>query len=215
MPYTTLLIDLDETLYPATCGLWSDIRDRIRLFMVERLGMPEQEVPEIRRRYYEQYGTTLRGLQIHHQVDSDDYLAFVHDLPLREYMSPNPGLRSLLLSLPQARWIFTNADANHAGRVLAALELEGCFSGIIDIRRLDFNCKPEPEAYRRALAATGESNPRHCVMLDDAPVNLDPARKLGITTVLVNPQVDAHPAAQHIVPSLLSLPIAMPELWET
>ncbi len=58
-------------------------------------------------------GTTMRGLQIHHQIDTDDYLAYVHDLPLHDYLYPNPQLRSLLTSLPQRRWIFTNADADY------------------------------------------------------------------------------------------------------
>lgn len=215
MQYTTLLFDLDETLYPAGSGLWPDIRDRIGQYMVERLGLPAEEVPAIRRRYYEQYGTTLRGLQYHHHVDTDDFLAYVHDLPIHEYIAPNPTLRSLILSLPQARWIFTNADSNHAQRVLAAEDLQGCFTGIIDIRRLEFACKPEPEAYRRALAVTGETDARRCVMLDDVPANLAPARDMGFTTVLVNPQADGHPAAHHTIPSLLSLPLVLPELWES
>ncbi len=72
---------------------------------------PRREIPAIRRHYFETYGTTLRGLQKHHQVDTDDYLAYVHDLPLEQYIQPNPALHDLLVSLPQRRFIFTNADA--------------------------------------------------------------------------------------------------------
>ncbi len=28
------------------------------------------------------YGTTLKGLQIHNKVDTDEYLAYVHNVPL-------------------------------------------------------------------------------------------------------------------------------------
>ena len=52
--------------------------------------LPVEEVDILRRNYFEQYGTTLRGLQIHHQVDTDEYLAYVHDLPLEKLPSALP-----------------------------------------------------------------------------------------------------------------------------
>jgi pyrimidine 5'-nucleotidase len=139
MSYTTLFFDLDDTLYPGSNGLWALIRERMGWYMVEVLGLPESEVPALRRKYYETYGTTLRGLQIHHQVDVDDYLHYVHDLPLEQFLQPNPELRALLLSLPQQRWIFTNADADHARRVMSVLGVQDCFTGIIDIRAIGFS----------------------------------------------------------------------------
>ena len=132
MAYTDLFFDLDDTLYDSSNGLWEAIRARMNQYMVERLGLPEDEVPEIRRRYFLTYGTTLRGLQKHYRVDADDYLDYVHDLPLREYLQPRDELKMMLLSLTQHRWIFTNADANHARRVLE-VRLGRLFS--IDHRR--------------------------------------------------------------------------------
>jgi len=221
MAYTTLLFDLDDTLYASSCGVWQMIRNRMGQYMTERLGMPADEVPVLRSRYFEKYGTTLRGLQHHHQVDVDDYLAYVHDLPLEQYIQPNPALRRLLLSLPQKRWIFTNADANHARRVLSVLDLVDCFDGVIDIRAIEFACKPEEHAFRRALAITGNPDPVSCVLFDDSPSNLAGAFRLGIKTVLVGANDAAHGAAssgvlQNVdltIPDLLALPQYMPELW--
>jgi len=214
MQYSTLFFDLDDTLYDSSNGLWQAIRSRMSLFMVERLCLPEAEVPALRQSFYQSYGTTLRGLQKHYQVDEDEYLAYVHDLPLNDYMGPAPELRDLILSLPQKRWIFTNADIDHASRVLAALGLEGCFEGVIDVRAIQFLCKPEPEAYQRALAIAGGPPPDQCVMLDDSVVNLQGAHGLGITTVLVNSNGDGHTAADYIIPDLLKLPGVIPELWD-
>jgi putative hydrolase of the HAD superfamily len=213
MLYTTLFFDLDDTLYNNDCGLWFAIRERMGHYMYERMGVPEEQVMSLRRHYFETYGTTLRGLQLHHQIDADEYLAYVHDLPLQEFIQPIPGLRQLVLSLPQRRWIFTNADANHARRVLSVLELEGCFLGIIDINALQYNCKPTLAAYQRAMAIAGETDPHHCVLLDDSPANLAPARKLGFTTILVGTDSKPNPAAQISLPELMALPDAMPELW--
>ena len=213
MHYTTLFFDLDDTLYPANAGVWGIIRDRMGAYMHERLGIPYDEVNRLRRFYLESYGTTLRGLQQFYQVDVDDYLAYVHDVPLSKYLQPEPELRPLLLSLPQTRWVFTNADANHARRVLSVLELEGCFHGIIDIRQLEFRCKPEPAAFIRGLELAGESDPGRCVFFDDAARNLIPARKLGFKTVLVNEHSDPE-AADLTISSLSSLRQDMPELWQ-
>lgn len=212
MPYTTLFFDLDDTLYPHGNGLWDAIRERMTGYMYARLDLPHDQVPALRRRYYENYGTTLRGLQIHHDVDVDDYLAYVHDLPLQSYLQPDPQLRALLARLPQNKWIFTNADIDHARRVLAVLDLADCFDGIIDVRAMQFTCKPEPGAYRLALQVAGESDPSRCVLLDDSPTNLAPARAIGFTTVLVG-QNGPHPAAHHTIPRLLDLPDVLPELW--
>jgi putative hydrolase of the HAD superfamily len=218
MSYTTLFFDLDDTLYPGSNGLWALIRERMGWYMVEVLGLPESEVPALRRKYYETYGTTLRGLQIHHQVDVDDYLHYVHDLPLEQFLQPNPELRALLLSLPQQRWIFTNADADHARRVMSVLGVQDCFTGIIDIRALEFACKPELEAYQRALALAGDPAPEACVLLDDSASNLAGARQIGFSTVWVGQNGAAkfgaaHSVAQFTLSGLLELPLKMPSLW--
>ncbi len=182
------------------------------LYMAERVGLPASQIPALRRYYYENYGTTLRGLQKHYHVDENDYLAFVHDLPLEQYLRPQPELQRLLLSLPQRRWIFTNADANHARRVLSVLGVEDCFDGIVDVRAIDFACKPEPEAYQKALGLSQEKDPHHCMIFDDSPANLAPARLLGFTTVLVS-RNGASPHADYTVSNLLGLPEVIPQLW--
>ncbi len=214
MNFTTLFFDLDDTLYPPSAGLWGAIKDRMNQYMQELLGLPLEQVTALRQAYLENFGTTLRGLQHNYQVDPDAYLAYVHNLPLEEYIQPDPELRATLLSLPQRRWVFTNADADHARRVLSRLGMVDCFEGIVDIRATGYVCKPEEIAYQRALALAGESDPQRCVLFDDALRNLIPARALGFHTVLVgrdgpNPKVD------HSLASLDDLRQAMPGLWRS
>ena len=212
MHFTTIFFDLDDTLYPSSSGLWEAIRERMTRFMWERLGLPKEDVPGLRKRYFETYGTTLRGLQRHHGVDVDDYLAYVHGLPLAEFISPDPEVRSLILSLPQKRWIFTNADAAHAVRVLEQLNLSDCFEGIIDVRLLGFVCKPEPEAYTLALEFTGESDPARCIMIDDSTSNLAGGKKAGFFTIFLNAFEESSETDMSIH-SLLDLRRCMPDLW--
>ncbi len=212
MLYTTLFFDLDDTLYDNGNGLWEAIKGRMNQYMCERLNLPEDQVPDLRQAYFEKYGTTLRGLQIHHYVNADDYLAYVHDLPLDRFLKPDSQLQELLESLPQIKWIFTNADRDHAQRVLAILDVTDCFEGIIDVRALNFYCKPEIQAYHMAIKLAGEPDPRRCVLLDDSPGNLEPAREMDITTILVGKN-GHYPAAVHTINRLYELPRVMPELW--
>lgn len=211
--FRTIFFDLDDTLYDNSNGLWEAIRNRMGDYMQKLLGLSPDETNALRRHYFLTYGTTLRGLQIHHHVDSDEYLAYVHDLPLHEYLQPDLNLRSLLTSLPQMKFIFTNADRAHAHRVLDILSISDCFDGIIDVHALGFHCKPEPEAYQIAMELAGEEDVSKCLFLDDSPRNLATARQLGFTTILVGNH-DSDESAHFTIPSLNELPGLLPELWE-
>jgi len=212
MNFSSLYFDLDDTLYPANSGLWDAIRQRMNEYMQRLIDLPITEIVRLRQGYLEEYGTTLRGLQAHYDVDVDEYLDFVHDLPLDKYIQLDPGLRKLLLSLPQRRWIFTNSDANHANRVLNILGINDCFEGIIDIRAIEFACKPDKIAYQRAMAVAADDDPTQCVIFDDALRNLSPARELGFFTVLVGKN-GLELSVDQTISSLHELRDRMPELW--
>jgi putative hydrolase of the HAD superfamily len=213
MRYRLLLFDLDETLYPTNTKLWDAISERMVQYMVDRMDLPADQVHPLRRSYFEKYGTTLRGLQIHHQVDSIEFLEYVHDLPLQEYLNPDPGLRNLLRSLPQRKWICTNANTGHARRVLKALEIDDCFEGIVDICAANFEPKPALSFYLTALTLSGEQDPSVCVLFDDLVRNLEPAKSLGLTTVLVRPGISCDPSANYILSKWQDLPEVFPLLW--
>lgn len=194
MKFTTIFFDLDDTLYPASTGLWHAIKERMNLYMRDRMGFAPADIPRLREKYFLQYGTTLRGLQANHKMDVDDFLAFVHDLPLGDYLAPNPTLRSVIASLPTRNLIFTNADVSHARRVLAALELDGLFQGVVDVNAVAPFCKPMPESFKIAMDAAGETDPARCVMIDDIHRTTRAARDFGIYALLCG-QDAPHPDA--------------------
>ena len=204
METTTLLIDLDDTLYPASCGLWDAIRRRIDLYMETRFSLSHAEASELRCNLFMRYGTTLRGLQTVYQVDAEEYLAFVHDVPLDQYIQPDPALRQALLSCPQRKVIFTNADTAHARRVLKVLALDGLFEQIIDIHTFDPYCKPMPEAFSIAVNLLGEA-PQRCLVVDDSLPNLATAHALGMHTVWVSSK-PLLPPVDVVIPALSELP---------
>jgi putative hydrolase of the HAD superfamily len=185
-----LLFDLDETLYPSRSGLMAGIGELMSRYMEERLDMPPTEVPTLREHYYRVYGTTMRGLQIHHGIDPEDYLAYVHDLPLEDYIGPNDELDRVLAEIETEKVVFTNASAEHARGVLKVLGIGRHFSRIIDVRALGYIAKPDPAAYRRALAILGATGDE-CLLVDDRARNLSPAKELGMITVLVGSEKTA------------------------
>jgi putative hydrolase of the HAD superfamily len=206
---STIFFDLDDTLYSADSGLWRQIKERIGLFMLERLQIPAGQVQGLQRQYYEQYGTTLRGLQQHYTFETADYLAYVHDVPLADYIQPNPALRLAMDAILARKFIFTNADANHARRVMGVLQLEGCFDGIIDVVAIDPYCKPMPQSFAIAMKAAGESDPRRCAMIDDLPRTTRAAREQGLYSILYgksgpHPDADVTLTDWTLLPGLLN-----------
>jgi putative hydrolase of the HAD superfamily len=184
MRFTTIFFDLDDTLYPSSAGLWLAIKDRMNSYMDKRMHIPRADIPRLREKFFREYGTTLRGLQAHYKVDVQDYLAYVHDLPLKDYLHPNPIQQKVLASLPTRNLIFTNADVPHAQRVLRQLQIEDYFADIVDVNRMDPYCKPSPEAFKIAMKIADETDPSKCVMIDDLPHTTRAAKAFGLYAVL-------------------------------
>jgi putative hydrolase of the HAD superfamily len=180
-----ILFDLDETLYPKEAGLMAVISDRISCFMTQKVGIPADDVTTKKHEYCQKDGTTLRGLMEEYNVKPEEYLNFVHDLDPRDFLVPSPPLDRMLREIPLRKVVFTNADMSHSERVLKALQVRPHFDMIIDIQKLDYENKPRPTAYKKALDLLGVSG-EGCIIVDDMPRNLIPAKDLSMTTILIN-----------------------------
>jgi putative hydrolase of the HAD superfamily len=205
MPLRIALYDLDNTLYPHTVGLMDLINERINLFVQERLQLDPVAARELRHHYFQEYGTTLAGLQKHHSlVETEDYLNFVHDITLDLLTADSGDLGAALGALPLEKVIFTNSPREHAFRVLTRMGVGDHFSQILDIRAFEFAAKPHPNAYQVALRALGVEG-SECVLFEDTPANLAPAKALGMTTVLIAPEgTPLHPDADWMVSDVLA-----------
>ena len=185
MEYTTLFLDLDDTLYPHTSGLWEAVGGRIQSYIETKLNLCTEDASLLRAQYLAQFGTTLNGLMRNHQIDPMEYLDYVHDVPVEDLIPPDPELQTMLASITIPRIIFTNAYLDYAMRVLRQLGISDLIDQIIDILALDFSNKPDPKAYHRALALTGNPLSATCLLVDDRYPNLAAAAEFGMTTVLV------------------------------
>lgn len=210
MNYRFALFDLDNTVYPPSCGLMKEIGNRMNLFMVERLGLRPEAVGRTRDAFLKSHGTTLNALRRHYDIDPDEFLSFVHNIPLDQYLRYDQGLDHMLGQLSIRKIIFTNADAPHARRVLSRLGILRHFESIFDIHFLEFVNKPNRRAYFRVLNEIA-AQPEECILVEDSVVNIVPAMNLGMTTVLVregNRKDGAHHHIERITdfePLVLSL----------
>lgn len=180
-----LLFDLDNTLYPADAGVTEALEARMNEYVAQITGYDAMRAKQLRQHYFEKYGTTLRGLQTHHDVDVESYLATVHDIPVFDLISPNPTLVRRLEACPWHWAIFTNSPLEHATRILTKMGFSHLSFPIIDIRVLQFHPKPHPEAYRVALEVVS-SSAHDTILFEDTLHNLSYAKALGLTTVYIH-----------------------------
>ncbi len=200
--------DLDGTLYPPSEGLWPAVGARIEEFLQRFLGLDPDAARSRRQHYVQQYGTTLRGLMEEYpDIDPFAYLEFVAQVPVENFISPDPQLRALLRSLPGPKWIFTNADTPYAKRVLRALEVADMFDGIIDIVQLDFVGKPWPQAYDHALRLARAPRSQ-ALLVDDVRANVAGAQAAGWQAVWVTPR--ATRPQPGMIPHIYALPRGLP-----
>jgi putative hydrolase of the HAD superfamily len=200
MPRTTVLFDLDGTLYPHQSELTRQFETRMTEFVAQLLKTSLEQAKIERRRFFTTYGTTMRGVQLEHGIDPDTYLRYVHGFDSGTFVSPDPQLNAMLERLPGRRAILTNAPIEHAEPVLDGLGVRHHFEQVFDIRWLNFVSKPAPEVYQRvlhALAIRGEET----IFIEDSAQNLPPAREQGVTTILVRhgPDSVVRPGVDYVV----------------
>jgi len=180
----TIIFDLDNTLYPKETGLLNEVGKKINEFICKKFNLDYENAIVHRKKLFNKYGTTLKGLMIEEGIEPEEYLKFVHNLNTKDFLKRNEELIDVLSRIKQKKIIFTNSPKEHVLSVIKVLGIENFFSGIYDIRFLEFNNKPQKEGYDKVVKHAG-INPKESMMLDDYEHNLKPAKELGMTTVLV------------------------------
>jgi putative hydrolase of the HAD superfamily len=183
--FQAVVFDLDNTLYPADNGLFTEVERRILLFFTLRLGIAPDAAARLRKDYRRRYHLTICGLMAERGVDPEEFMSFVHDVPVEEHLSPDPELRGLLEEIPCRRAVLTNGSLRHARRVLEALGVDDLFADVCDLAATGYVPKPEPVSYRRAAELWGISLPRS-IYVDDLPANVRGALALGMTGILLS-----------------------------
>jgi putative hydrolase of the HAD superfamily len=167
---TDWVFDLDNTLYPRSCNLFAQIDTRITSYVMDVTKLDFEAARDLQKSYYRDYGTTLNGLMLRHEIDPDHFLNTVHAIDYSP-VDAHPDLVDAIRALPGRKFILTNGDTGHARSVLRRLGCDDIFEHVHDIRAMTFLPKPHKAAYDGFFALHG-IDPTTAVMFDDLEKNL-------------------------------------------
>jgi putative hydrolase of the HAD superfamily len=187
----TWVFDLDNTLYPASSALFSQIEARMTRYVSDFLGVDAQTANALRDTYWRDHGTTLAGLMTHHAMPPEDFMADVHDIDF-SVLAPDPALAEFIKRLPGRKIIYTNGSAPYARQVLSARGLTHFFEDIYGVEHADWHPKPTKIAFDKVFAKAG-FDPKTAVMFEDDSRNLLVPHQLGMATVHVSPTPETAP----------------------
>jgi len=204
MPFDLAVIDLDNTLYAADSGVFARMDQRMTAFVAKELEIDAKTANELRVKYWKEYGTTLRGMMLHHGMEPEVFLHDVHNINAHEILSEDKALDKALTRLPGRKIIHTNGIHEHAERILETLGVLHHFERIYDIRFNRYIPKPCKETLAMLIEKEG-ATPNRTLVVDDMPDNLAAAAALGCKTVWITHETKKGTWDYH-VPSFHHLP---------
>jgi len=199
------LFDLDNTLHNASPHIFPHINRSMTRYLEQHLGLGLDEANALRMQYWQRYGATLLGLMRHHDTDPDHFLLETHRFDrLHEMMVFERALRGMLRHLPGRKIVFSNAPRHYARAALSIMGIRRLFADVVGIEDLDYQPKPGIRAYR-SLLHRQRLNAAQCIMVEDSPVNLRTAKRLGMRTVLVGGGLRTPSYVDLRIPNVLDL----------
>ena len=181
-----LLLDLDNTLYPASGGMDEAITRRMIEFISSYLNIPFEEAVTLRNARVPLFGTTLEWLTAEHNlVDSEAYFQAVHPENEIEDLQKDDRLRPYLLSLGLPMTLLTNAPKAHAQRLMKFFNIEDIFIGVFDLNFHNGVGKPHRDCFLSTLSAVGYSV-EETLFVDDHPKYVRGYKDLGGRAVIVD-----------------------------
>tara|TARA_R110002124_G_scaffold131134_3_gene293216 strand:+ start:10125 stop:10853 length:729 start_codon:yes stop_codon:yes gene_type:complete len=180
------VFDLDNTLYPQHSNLFAQIDKRMTTYVARLMNLGLDEARVIQKDFYHRHGTTLRGLMLEQEIDTDEFLEFVHDID-HSPIEPNPELGQAIKALPGRKLIYTNGSRKHAEAVADRLGISEHFEDIFDIVAADLEPKPSPVPYEKFFNMMGV-DPSRAAMFEDLPKNLRVPKNEGMVTTLLVPR---------------------------
>ena len=187
-----LLLDLDGVCYGKHNNyslekVFGQVSKRMTMFISEKLKINTKEAKELESNYFYKYNTSLNGLMIHHNIEPEEFLEYVHTIDL-SFMKEDKIMRNELKKLDMKKFIFTNGSAEHAKNILTHLGVYDLFGRdkVFDIKDAGYVPKPEAETFD-LMVKKFNINPNETIYIEDIAKNLSIGYERGCMTVwLIN-----------------------------
>ena len=179
------IFDLDGTLYGQDMleKVFGQVSKRMSKFISQKLNVNLEKAKELQKNYFHKYNTSLNGLMIHHDINPQEFLKFVHEINL-DFLKKDIVLREELLKLEAKKYIYTNGSFEHIDQIIKSLGIEDLFDGTFDIVEANYVPKPSLKSYKNMIKKFN-IDPKESVFIEDIAMNLEPAKKLGMKTVWI------------------------------
>jgi len=187
-----LVFDLDATLYYAGNQIEQLCDAKICHYFMNRLSMSESQaldlIHSIRQNYH--YESDAIGIEL--SFSKPDFIEYICDVDVG-ILPPSPQLNHILKSIPNTKYILTDSTSKHVHDTLHQLGVDtNHFSGIFDAHNMQYIFKYNPQSYKLFLQKYG-LNATDCIMFEDSYTNLEVAKSLGFSTVLIRPDAVSKP----------------------
>ena len=200
------IFDLDNTLHDARPSIFPSMHDQMNAYLRRHFGLDEAGANEMRRFFWERYGTTLKGVTRHHGHDPKRFIRETHQFAeLDAMVAGEATLRHSLARLAGTRLVFSNAPRHYVEGVLRALGVARLFDAVYTIESTRYRPKPAFQGFR-ALLRRHDLAARRCALIDDQLENLRTAKRLGMSTVWVSEERRRAPFVDLRVDSVARLP---------
>lgn len=178
------IFDIDDTLYPRSCGLDRIIQNAITEHICKDLNIEETQARELCIEYYHQYGSTIRGLMETTDVKPRKFVREVHQSLDLSCIKPNARMNTAMAKIPGKKYVFTNGSYCHGLRICKKLGIEKNIDGFFGAQSTNFIPKPDPRAFNEFFDRY-RIEPKEAIFFDDSFRNLEAINKMGTKTVWI------------------------------
>ena len=179
----TWVFDLDNTLYPHTSNLFTQVDKKMTEYIMNHLDLDFDSARELQKEYYINHGTTLSGLMKFNNVNPDDFMDNVHAIDYSPIKRCDVLIKALN-NMNVKKYVLTNGTKKHAACVLKRLGLDGAFDGLFGVEDCNFVPKPEAKTYEVFMDKFNVVGNKS-VFVEDMPTNLSVPKDLGFKTVYI------------------------------
>lgn len=198
--------DLDNTLHDAQAHIFPSMSAQINQYMMRRFNIDEAGANEMRRGFWEKYGTTMNGLVRHHGTSPAEFLRATHQFPeLADMVVHENAVRHALARLPGRKILYSNAPRHYVDEVVRTLGVARYFDAVYSIENTRYLGKPSLPGFRMLLRKH-HLDPARCALVDDMLENLRTAKRLGMATVWVSREKKNVPYVDLRISSVTQLP---------